>query len=149
MKSYFTDAAPFASFTSANTLASPTKKRKSNGVTYPSRKTTRKNITWSPDSKKIAVQEWLLKLNKSSIAPTSRSASSYILPTVNLLKEKYPHSFNNLKKAHLVTWTKKYIADGNSVEILNSDKREVVSIGHNRIIPVLLQYKLMNLYWFC
>ena len=45
MKSYFTDAAPFASFTSANPLASPTKKRKSNGVTYPSRKTTRKNIT--------------------------------------------------------------------------------------------------------
>ena len=44
-----------------------------------------------------------------------------------------------MKQAHLVSWVNKYIADGNSVEILNSDKREEVSIGHNRIIPVLLQ----------
>ena len=39
MKSYFTNAAPFAAFTSTNNFASPTKtkkKRKSNGATYPS-----------------------------------------------------------------------------------------------------------------
>ena len=57
MKCYFTDTAPFARFTPAITIASPpTKKRESIISTYPSRKTPKKNMIWSPDLKKITVE---------------------------------------------------------------------------------------------
>ena len=57
----------------------------------------------------MTVEAWLLKLKKSSIAPTSSHATTkFILPTVKLLKEKHsPAALDKLQQAHLVTWTKK------------------------------------------
>lgn len=138
-KSSFTDDNPLAVFT----CDLPTNKRKSKTVTKSAKKLKGSTYAnWSSDSKVIAVEAWLTKLDRIKMSPTDVNAKKYFGATVKFLQVK-SSVFKDLHHSNLRDWANNYTDNGCSIGCLRTDKRfGNHTVGRARIVPENLQLEI-------